>query len=354
MSIASLMNRGKRVAAAGTLAAVVLVGASGAGTALGAGVPGAALPWTWTQQTAGAAPQARHDAGMAYDRLRGNIVLFGGTNDGTGIPRTTWIWTGSFWTETTTTSRPAALTAVAMDWDGVNGKVIMFGGNSPPCTPICTVWNSTYEFDGTNWSLLHPVNSPPARAGGRIVWDSTRRQVVLFGGSGRGGSFLNDTWTWDGTNWTEKHPATVPQTRYYPQLAFDPMHQQVVLFGGDGWNDFMLGDTWTWDGTNWTQQLPATSPVPRSDATMVFDVALKAIVLFGGDQQERADLTLNDTWAWTGTTWRQLAPVGTLPAARWRQSMAYDATRNVMVMFGGKTGSTENGILLNDTWTLHQ
>jgi hypothetical protein len=294
---------------------------------------------------------------MAFDRVRGNVVMFGGTNDVTVLPRTTWIWNGSTWTEKTTTAQPPAISAVAMDWDGILGQIMMFGGNSPPCTPVCLDFNTTFGFNGTTWTNLKPATLPPVRAGGRIVYDSTRKQVVLFGGSGINGTqvgfFLNDTWVWDGTNWTQKFPVNSPPARYYPQMAYDPGHQQVVLFSGLTWNDFMLSDTWTWDGTNWTQQNPATFPVGRYDATMAYDAALKAVILFGGNQQARADLALNDTWAWTGTTWKQLSTTAS-PPARWRHGMAYDAIRNAMVIFGGLTGPTGTSTLLGDTWTLHQ
>jgi hypothetical protein len=280
--------------------------------------------------------------------------LFGGTNDLTILPRTTWIWNGSAWSGLTTTFAPPALSAAAMDWDGITGQVMMFAGNAPPCNPICTDYSTTFEFTGTNWVQFHPATQPPPRAGGRIVYDSLHKQVVLFGGADQAGGFLSDTWIWDGVNWTQKFPANVPPGRYYPQMAYDPGHQQVVLFSGLTWKNFMLTDTWTWDGTNWTQQNPTTLPSGRYDASMVYDPSLKAVILFGGDQQARADLTVNDTWAWTGLNWKQLIVQGTLPSARWRESMAFDAVHLNLVMFGGKTGGSTNGILLGDTWTLHQ
>jgi len=57
-------------------------------------------------------------------------------------------------------------------------------------------------------------------------------------------------------------------------MAYDSTRGQVVLFGGLDANSKVLGDTWTWDGTTWTQKSPDTSPPARAGAAMAYDLSL--------------------------------------------------------------------------------
>jgi hypothetical protein len=70
-------------------------------------------------------------------------------------------------------------------------------------------------------------------------------------------------------------------------------------------------------------------------------------VLFGGMTGQT--FVIGETWSWSGGEWTELAPP-TAPGARGRVSMAYDAHRQVMVMFGGFNGST----YLDQTWEFVQ
>jgi hypothetical protein len=60
----------------------------------------------------------------------------------------------------------------------------------------------------------------------------------------------------------------------------------VVLFGGETYDPgepFAFADTWIWNGltTNWTPQA-ATGPRPRAEASIAYDAARRVVVLFGG------------------------------------------------------------------------
>ncbi|MDR2014094.1 MAG: hypothetical protein LBP99_00520, partial [Azoarcus sp.] len=165
-----------------------------------------------------------------------------------------------------------------------------------------------------------------------MAYDAAHGQVVLFGGSGPT-SLLNDTWTWDGSTWTQQHPANSPSPRTDAMMAYDAARGQVVLFGGfDGYSDISgpLGDTWTWDGNTWTQQFPADSPPARYWGTMAYDAARGQVVLFGGTGENSV---MGDTWTWDGGAWTQRSPA-TSPPARSSPSMAYDAARGEIVLFG--------------------
>ncbi len=226
---------------------------------------------------------------------------------------------------------PAARDGASMATEP-NGNVILFGGYAPNGS---SHFDDTWIWDGSTWTDVTPVNSPPARAFAPMVYDSTNGNVVLFGGNGDSGH-LNDTWIWDGTTWTEAVPVNSPPTRDRAVMADDSTNGNVVLFGGLDDTASPMGDTWTWDGTNWTDAAPATSPSARSDASMTEDSsASNNVVLFGGQD---AGGIVGDTWTWDGTTWTDAAPA-TSPTARSVAALSYDSTRNKVVLFGGYDAS---------------
>jgi hypothetical protein len=95
---------------------------------------------------------------------------------------------------------------------------------------------------------------------------------------------------------------------------------------------------------SWTHLSPVTSPPARAGAAMAFDASANDMVLFGG-----IDLAglLNDTWSWDGTSWTQLTPAQSPPALD-APSIAYDAQHLQLVLFGG---SIAGGAVTNATWT---
>ena len=83
-------------------------------------------------------------------------------------------------------------------------------------------------------------------------------------------------------------------------------------------------------------------PFGRHGHTMAYDPTRNVIVLFGGRSNSGS---LSDTWEYDGNTWTQSAPILS-PPARSAHTMAYDPTRNVIVLFGG----LDSSVRVNDTW----
>jgi hypothetical protein len=170
---------------------------------------------------------------------------------------------------------------------------------------------------------------------------------------------LGDTWTWDGSNWTQQPTAVSPSARMLASLAYDAANSTTVLFGGCGQacGSNQLADTWVWDGTSWTQEKPAQWPLRRDAAALAYDDSRQALVLFGGELGGNCEFScvqLGDTWTWNGTTWQQLQGAGA-PPPRAFASLAYDEESQLLVLFGGSGGGI-NGYLRalvpNDTWVL--
>lgn len=399
---------------------------------------------TWTQQHPATSPSGRLHASMAYDTVNRQTVLFGGNDlDGDFTDdNQTWTWNGTSWTEQHPITSPPPRSAATMSKDVARGNIVLFGGT----TPFGTL-NDTWTWDGTNWSLRPSPVSPPSRVQASMAYDATRSEVVLFGGANEEGR-LADTWTWNGTTWTRELPATSPPRRQaavmayspaakrvvlfaghpfaddtwtwdgttwrqiprrwpyavyatatydpvrqrtilfqpacrdldgqqcfgdtwlwngtswtehaaspppelaYNSLAFDLPRGQAVLFGGRNSSGYSAG-TWTWDGSRWRQRQPTASPPARAFATMAYDRQTRKVLLFGGATYTTLEgLTLfNDTWVWNGVTWAQLRPAQS-PPARFGASMAFDAVTGQLVLFGGGTcpkGGNCTG--LGDTWT---
>jgi hypothetical protein len=116
----------------------------------------------------------------------------------------------------------------------------------------------------------------------------------------------------------------------------------VVLFGGAR-DTRWLADTWLWDGIRWNSASPANSPPSRVGAGMAYDATSEKVVLFGG----WAQFVLGDTWVWDGNNWSQQSPPHH-PPARLYPAMAYDRTSRRIILFGGYSNG-EAGYLA-DTW----
>lgn len=186
------------------------------------------------------------------------------------------------------------------------------------------------------WFVLPTPLQPDAVASPGLAFDAAHQATVLFGGDSNSG--LHDrTWTWDGTAWTERFPAAHPTVRTMVGMAYDAARQRVVLFGGFaqvGGVAIDSNETWEWDGSNWALRQPLHAPSPRGGAAMAYDSTRQRIVLFGGGLGGYMMPTFDDTWEWDGVDWIERIPAHRPTAAR-NGNLAHDAQRGVSVLFGG-------------------
>jgi hypothetical protein len=204
--------------------------------------------------------------------------------------------------------------------------------------------------------LLTPFHARPAqagwvqldgggvpRAGMGCAYDSARGRGVSFGGDDSGWIQQNDTYEWDGATWTlVASQGLPPRTSLTAGMVFDGARRKSLLFGGWVRPDSYYGDTWAWDGARW-QQVSTSGPPTRANHAMAYDSSRQRVVLFGGAYYQTIR---GDTWEWDGSSWKQLNSSG--PSPRMFPNMAYDAARGKVVLFGGQTHY--RGTFLNDTW----
>lgn len=83
----------------------------------------------------------------------------------------------------------------AMAYDSVRGVIVMFGGYNESSS-----WNGeTWEWSGTTW-IQRMIPGPSPRGLHAMAYDSARGVTVLFGGYAAGTGFNGETWEWDGSS----------------------------------------------------------------------------------------------------------------------------------------------------------
>jgi len=293
----------------------------------------------WVQLTPAVSPTPRAGMAMAYDAVSRKIVLFGGLGANRRYFGDTWTFDGETWTKLTPQLSPPARTAAGMTFDAAIKKLVMFGGY----TESAGYFNDTWIFDGAigSWEAANASVSPPAVTAPSVFPDPRNGRADVYGGFD-GMFYQLGTWQFDGTTWLQLHPVNSPTARAGAIVAFDYTAQNVVL--SQGLADVYAGNTWTWDGVNWTEQSPAQQPPLLYNAAAAFDNGVRVLVAFGGGT---GGVPQNGTWAWTGSDWVQGHPTAS-PSPRDYLGMVNDVALGHVIIFGGETNSTFFG----DTWEL--
>ncbi len=197
--------------------------------------------WEWDgrrwRKFKAAGPVPAYAVAMAYDPRQSTVVMFGGGGaTGTVELDQFWQWDGSRWREIVTATVPEVRAQAAMAFDALRGQLLMTGGYSVPLdeTPDMQTW----DFDGANWNLL-TTGGPGNRASHALAVDPVSGKVLLFGGFETQTSDygqLGDLWSWDGAGWSEIEipkgsPRPFPDDN--PALVYDEVRDEFVMFGGN-------------------------------------------------------------------------------------------------------------------------
>lgn len=297
------------------------------------------IPQTWEltgavwQQRLVTTPH-RTAAAAAFDLDRQQVILFGGTDENNTGVGSIVVWNGATWATVTGRPEPLVREGSALAYDPVRGRVVMFGGVHEVLFGDPNYRGDTVEWDGRAWTSISPTStSPAAREGHVMAYDATSGEIVLFGGSDDS-SFFGDTWLWNGSAWREATVTPSPGARTGAAAVHDPRHGRVLLFGGRAATGEVLGDLWAWDGTAWTELPQVNAPPGRWSAALAYDPGRDRLVVFGGLQGLSSTTPSNDTWEWDGTTWTERA-TATRPASRHGAALVFDPARRRAVLFGG-------------------
>jgi hypothetical protein len=125
---------------------------------------------------------------------------------------------------------------------------------------------------------------------------------------------------------------------------------KVITFGG--WAGLVKDGTCIFDisKNTWNKILPKQIATPLGQVTMS-SISKNTLLLFGGSGKGDSNAFLDDTWVFTlhDTTWRRLAPLGTVPRRRVGHSMTKIA-ENKVLLFGGVIEEPSNARFAGDTW----
>lgn len=285
-------------------------------------------------------PGGRQLARMVFDLSRGEAVMFGGyTTITNSALDETWTFDGTTWTLKAPATRPSPRDTFALSYDLQRGVTSMFGGVDSANFPA-SITSETWEWNGVDWTLRTPAQSPVARFGCAMAYDTLRGVHVMFGGSSSSAVF-NDTWEWDGVNWVQRTPGLAPPARSGHTMVFDQARGLVVLFGGSRGN-VVFGDTWVYDGSTWREITVQPAPAARRGHVAAYDVLRQVTVISQG--LGAGSIRLADTFEFDGTYWHRYRN-GAAPSAAGRvnSAMAYDLLRQRSFLFGG-AGSFANPV----------
>lgn len=287
-----------------------------------------AVSTAWTQpdwaRITGTRPALRSAVSYVYDPVKQRVLAFG-TDD--LVTAETWEWDGTTWTRLRPVTSPGARFGFRMVYDSARGRIVLFGGWGNGQMPFNDLW----EWDGRNWIERRSTNAPPGRYDFAMAYDAARGTTVVFSGRSRYGTHT-DHWEWNGTSWTQRAPTTMPGPRLEHGMAYDPVRRRVVMFGGRSAANKLLDQTWEWDGTNWTLATPTTAPPPRSRHAMTWDPVRRSVVVAGSSGVAGPSPAFNDLWLWNGTTWTQATPTATYPIAIVKD-LVFDVSRARLALF---------------------
>ena len=113
-----------------------------------------------------------------------------------------------------------------------------------------------------------------------------------------------------------------------------------------------LGKSPPSESATWQQKGSSNTPDARYLQSVAYDETRKVVVMFGGqiyNSSSWSSMPSQDTWEWSPATgkWTNRTGTGTAPDARSGAAMVYDSLRNKIVLFGGLAGSHYN---FEDTW----
>lgn len=303
----------------------------------------------WTLAAPGAFTPVRNGACAAYDLIRQEVVMFGGSMDGSanGGLNDTWTWNGTTWTQKSPATVPPTRQQATMDYDLARGVIVMFGGriHGGPAGPT-GAQNDLWEWDGTDWTLIPAINPPGIRYSANMVYDIGRGVHVLWGGVNASNVGYNETWEYDPTTqtWTQIFTAASPGSRVYAGMAYDLSRGRTVLYGGrDDAFQPLTPLFWEYDGSNWTTVAPSRMPGDMYGHAMVFDQQRGRIVMQGG----RGPGFLSGTWEYDGVHCYHYNAEASPAAGSYFAATAYDLLRDRMVVCGGYNTSLQRS---NDTW----
>lgn len=179
----------------------------------------------WSRRDYRRTPSPRIGVALAADEKNQEVVLFGGAGE-TGPLADTWVASGS--SNTFVRRRPGTSPTPRsghhLAYDRLRQQVVLFGGRD-----ASGYLSDTWTWDGMSWTKRQPANSPSPRALFGFALDQESGDVFLVGGEGNTGA-LGDMWRWNGSNWFQVPGVQIPKDQEAVLLSATP--SVLVLSSG--------------------------------------------------------------------------------------------------------------------------
>lgn len=229
---------------------------------------------SWRARNTVGGPGFRSGAGLVYDASQQRLILYGGS-DGGSVRGDLWQWDGDTWallcdpsSVSAPCSAPPGRWIMGIAYDRSRERIVVFGGAPDVNVAVCgsiAACGDTWEWDVNThqWNLAqaHGLPGQPAnRADMRLVYDEIRQRTVMFGGFNSSSVPLNDIWEWDGVTWSLRQPidpendGRSPGARYGHAMVYDSRRGVTTVVSGVG---ISAGDVWEWNGVSWRNVTPA-------------------------------------------------------------------------------------------------
>jgi hypothetical protein len=237
---------------------------------------------------------------------------------------------------------------------------------------------STLAIPGISqsWIQLSPLN-PPSPTAAPGAYDPATDRMIVFGANNDFGD-TNQVWVLTNANglggtpqWLQLAPIPDPVNGFpsprQPWTAYDPVGNRLIIMDGCLGNCLPVAtDQWVLSNANglggtpaWFKLSPTGGPPgTRVDQVMAYDASTNSMIVFGGQNGCCATpVTYGDVWVLShanglgGTpNWTQLSPTGGPPPGQDGVSGVYDAFNNRLVVFGGWPNHTQTAT--NAVWVL--
>lgn len=287
-------------------------------------------------------------ARAVFHRARGTIILYGGDR-GTGFPPTAtsaamWEYDGTAWTKLCDPCAPGGRFAPAMAYDAKRDVIALYGGSNES-VPLGDLW----EWNGAWTQIATSGTDPGERAMAHLAYDERRNAMVLFGGC-RGPDSLDPTvFEYAAGTWTEPLSVGGPTALGGAGMGatWDSSTGAIAVLEDHG----TRGDVdtiWSWDGATWTTLCTACTGDARRDASLVFDPQPPRLYELGGFSGAKS-AEVSGTWVRDAEGMRLATP---LLDRRDSVAVAYDAKRDVFVLYGGNGNGCSGGKNCAETWEL--
>jgi hypothetical protein len=303
----------------------------------------------WALRAGASQPGPLFAPKLVYDDARKTVILYGGF---AGVPEQStpsdamWELTATGWQKLCGPCLPGARGAHAMAYDPVRDRIVLFGGSNGT-TALSTVfeWNGAWTQIATTGAMA----TPGARTHAALVYDRQHARMLLVGGDA-GATAVADVWSYTAGAWALLQAGSTAPTELGGAGAwatYDPARGVLALPDNRGAG---RDELWAWND-GWVQACDNCSGRARIAASLVYDPTLSTSYLINGyDPAARVPTEVDGTWKLTGNAFTLAAAE---PHGRDSEGVAYDANRDVIVLYGGNGNACQpDPFNCAETWEL--